>query len=419
MREHPFQSPEARRLALLFAIVYFAQGMIYLPDQVVAIVFKERGLTAGQLATFTWIITIPWFIKPVYGLLSDFVPIFGTRRRSYFLIMSGVAALAAVAVSLMPGASYAQLATLITLLWLGVGFTDVLTDALMVENGQRVGLTGAFQSVQWGALSAASILVGVGGGYLAERRAFAAAFALVACFPIVSFLMALLVVREPPARPTLEGFGETRSAVRQALGRRDLWAVAGFTFFWAFSPSFGAAFFYYETDVLGFSQTFIGVLSSLGAAASIAGAWAYARLSQQYSLRRLIVWSIGAGVLGTLAYLVYRGPVSGVIITVVFGAVGMTTQLAFLDLAAKACPRRAEATFFALLMSVYNLGMRSAEWTGANLYDWLGYAPLVLISTAFTAAAWLLVPLVPIDAIQAAAQASSRSSRSTASLADS
>ena len=419
MREHPFQSPEARRLALLFAIVYFAQGMIYLPDQVVSIVFKERGLTAGQLATFTWIITIPWFIKPVYGLLSDFVPIFGTRRRSYFLIMSGVAALAAVAVSLMPGASYALLATLITLLWLGVGFTDVLTDALMVENGQRVGLTGAFQSVQWGALSAASILVGVGGGYLAEHRAFAAAFALVACFPIVSLLMALLVVREPPVRPTLEGFGETRSAVRQALGRRDLWAVAGFTFFWAFSPSFGAAFFYYETDVLGFSQTFIGVLSSLGAAASIAGAWAYARLSQRYSLRRLIVWSIGAGVLGTLAYLVYRGPVSGVIITVVFGAVGMTTQLAFLDLAAKACPRRAEATFFALLMSVYNLGMRSAEWTGANLYDWLGYAPLVLISTAFTAAAWLLVPLVPIDAIQAAAQASSRSSRSTASLADS
>ncbi len=419
MREHPFQSPEARRLALLFAIVYFAQGMIYLPDQVVSIVFKERGLTAGQLAAFTWITTIPWFIKPVYGLLSDFVPLFGTRRRSYFLLMSGMAAASALALSLMPGASYAWLATMITLLWLGVGFTDVLTDALMVENGKRVGLTGAFQSVQWGALSAASILVGVGGGYLAERRAFAAAFAVVACFPIVSFLMALLVVREAPARPSLEGFGETWTAVRNSLGRRELWAVAGFTFFWAFSPSFGPAFFYYETDVLGFSQTFIGVLSSLGAAASIVGAWAYARLSQRHSLKRLIVWSIGAGVLGTLAYLVYRGPVSGIVITVVFGAIGMTAQLAFLDLAAKACPRHAEATFFALLMSVYNLGTRSGEWTGANLYDWLGYAPLVLISTAFTAAAWLLVPLVPIDAIQAAAQESERSSRSTASLADS
>lgn len=419
MRGHPFQSPDARRLALLFAIVYFAQGMIYLPEQVVAIVFKERGLTAGQLAAFTWITTIPWFIKPVYGLLSDFVPLFGSRRRSYFLIMSGGAALAAVSVSLMPGVSYALLATMITLLWLGVGFTDVITDALMVENGKRVGLTGAFQSVQWGALGAASILVGVGGGYLAERRAFAAAFALVACFPVVSFLMAVFVVREPPARPNLEGFGETWSAVRQALGRRDLWAVAGFTFFWAFSPSFGPAFFYYQTDVLGFSQTFIGVLSSLGAAASIAGAWAYARLSRTFSLKRLIVWAIGGGALGMVAYLVYRGPASAVGITVVFGAIGMTTQLAFMDLAAKACPRRAEATFFALLMSVHNLGMRSGEWTGANLYDWLGYAPLVLISTAFTAAAWFLVPLVPIDAIQAAAQESSRSSRSTACLEDS
>jgi len=403
-RQSAFQTPEARRLAVLFAIVYFAQGMVYLPDQVVAIVLKERGLTAGQLAGFTWVITIPWFIKPLYGMLSDFVPLFGTRRRSYFLVMSSAAALAALIVSQMARAPYAALAGAITLLWLGVGFTDVLTDALMVENGKPLGLTGAFQSVQWGALSAASILVGVAGGYLAHHRAFEAAFALVACFPAVSLLMALLVVREPPTDPGREGFAETWGPIRLALGRRDLWAVAGFIFFWAFSPSFGPAFFYYETDTLRFSQTFIGVLGSLGAAASIAGAWAYAWLARTYPLKRLIVWSIGAGSIGTLAYLVFRGPISAVVITLVFGAVGMTTQLAFLDLAAKACPRRIEATFFALLMSIYNFGMRSGEWTGANLYDWLGYTPLVLISTAATAAAWLLVPLVPIDAIQAAAR---------------
>lgn len=393
-----------RRLTLLFAIVYFSQGMVYLPDQVVAIVFKERGLSAGQLATFTWIITVPWFIKPLYGLLSDFVPLFGTRRRSYFMINASLAAVAALAVGFMPGAPYWALTALITLLWLGVGFTDVLTDALMVETGKPLGLTGVFQSVQWGALSAASILVGVLGGYLAERRAFAGAFALVACFPIISLLMAVLVVREPPARPNLEGFGETWSAIRHALARRDLWLVAGFIFFFAFSPSFGPAFFYYETDTLGFSQQFIGVLTSLGAAAGILGAFVYAPLSRFFSLKRIIIGSIGASVVGTLAYLAYRGKPSAVVITLVFGAVGMTTQLAFMDLAAKACPRRAEASFFALLMSVYNVAMRSSEWTGAHLYDLVGYTRLVLISTVFTAAAWLLVPLVPIDAIQTAAR---------------
>lgn len=49
--------------------------------------------------------------------------------------MSSLAAFSALTVSLMPTAPYAALATMITLLWLGVGFTDVLTDALMVENG--------------------------------------------------------------------------------------------------------------------------------------------------------------------------------------------------------------------------------------------------------------------------------------------
>ena len=43
-RPRLFATREARRLGVLFAIVYFAQGMVYLPDQVVAIVFKELSL---------------------------------------------------------------------------------------------------------------------------------------------------------------------------------------------------------------------------------------------------------------------------------------------------------------------------------------------------------------------------------------
>jgi predicted MFS family arabinose efflux permease len=63
-----------------------------------------------------------------------------------------------------------------------------------------------------------------------------------------------------------------------------------------------------------------------------------------------------------------------------------------------------EATFFALLMSVYNGGTQLSQNVGARLYDALGYTPLVLISAAFTAAAWLLVPLVRIDRIEARAR---------------
>ena len=39
----PFQTPEGKRLALLFAIVYFAQGMWYLPNQTITISLKDRS----------------------------------------------------------------------------------------------------------------------------------------------------------------------------------------------------------------------------------------------------------------------------------------------------------------------------------------------------------------------------------------
>lgn len=400
---HPFQDRDAQRLALLFAVVYFAQGMWYLPNQTMTVVLKERGLSAGQVATFFTFSTIPWLIKPAYGLISDFLPLFGRRRRSYLLLTSALAGAAGLALSAPENQTYWRLAGFFTVMGLGLAFTDVLVDALMVESGKPRGLTGAFQAVQWGAIYAASVLVGEIGGYLAERRHLTAAFLLAAGFPVVSFLMALFVVREPRAPANRAALRQSLLAIRGALGERDVWVVAGFVFFWTFSPSFGPALLYYQTDKLGFGQQFIGHLAALGYVAGMGGAFVYAPLSRRIPLRRLINLSIGAGAVGTLAYLVYRDPWSALIIDTTFGCVGMLTQLAFLDLAAKACPPRVEATFFALLMSVYNGGTQVSQVVGGHLYDWLGYTPLVLISTAFTTAAWLLVPLVQIDRIQARA----------------
>jgi MFS family permease len=403
-RLHPFQTPDAQRLALLFAIVYFAQGMWYLPSQTITIVLKERGLSAGQVADFFFISTVPWLIKPVYGLISDFLPLFGRRRQSYLLLTSGLAGAAGFALGLGPH-TYGDLAALFTVMAVGLAFTDVLVDALMVESGKPRGLTGAFQSVQWGAIQIASILVGEVGGYLAEGRALRAAFFLAAAFPLVSLVMTAWFLKEPRVVPDREEFRATLRAIRRALAEREIWIVAGFIFFYNFSPSFGPALLFYQTDVLRFSQQFIGHLGALASLAAVVGAFVYAPLSRRVPLRRLINLSIGAGVVATLAYLLYRDARSALVIEIAFGCVGMVTQLAFLDLAAKACPRHAEATFFALLMSVFNAGSQLSQNVGGRLYDWYGYTPLVVISAAFTAVAWVLVPFVRIDRIERRARA--------------
>ncbi|HET7876126.1 MAG TPA: MFS transporter [Methylomirabilota bacterium] len=408
-RLHPFRTADTERLAALFAIVYFAQGMWSLPDQTIKITFKDGGMTPGQVAAFFALSTVPWMIKPVYGLLSDFVPLFGRRRKTYLMLTSSTACLMGLIAGLSGEHTYWRLAVLYTGMGLGLAFTDVLADALMVENGKPRGLTGAFQSVQWAAITVASILVGVLGGHLAEHRDLHGAFTIAAGFPLVTLLMTILFVREARARVDREAFRETWAAIREGLGERSVWLVAGFIFLFNFSPSFGPAFLYYQTDVLGFSQKFIGYLSSLSPAAGVVGAFIYAPLSRRMPLRRVINLAIAIAVVGTLGYLLYRGPYSAIVIELLFGCAGMITQLAFLDLAAKACPRRVEATFFALLMSVFNAGIQASQNVGARLYTALGgglsgFNQLVLISAAATAVVWLLLPLVRIERIEARAR---------------
>src|SRR2546426_4019409 len=410
-RVNPFKSADARRLAILFAVVYFSQGMYHVADQVLTLTLKERlGMSPSQVGKFGTIILLPWVIKPLYGMISDSFPLFGRRRKSYFLLTSALATLAGIALSLVGEPTYGSLATLLLIMGLGIAFTDVLTDAMMVENGKPLGLTGAFQSVQWTSINVAILLVGIVGGYLAQHRLLQAGFLIAACFPFLALVMGIAFIHEAPAKSQREEFREAWRGIRSAVRDGTMWVVAGFIFFWTFSPSIGIPLFYYQTDTLKFSQQFIGLLGSLTAGAAIVGAAAYAPLSRRYPLRRLIEWSIGVGVVGTLAYLLYNDWKSAMIIDITFGGLSMIVQLAFLDLAAKACPPHAEGTFFALLMSVYNFGVQGSQVAGGYLYDWIGYTPLIIISAAFTAAAWLLVPLVKIDRIEAAARAAKATS---------
>ena len=405
----PFQTPESQRLALLFAVVYFAQGMWYLPNQTITIVLKEHfGFSAGQVATLFSVAVIPWLLKPVYGLLTDFVPIFGYRRKSYFILGSALASTSAVVVVVIGGQAYLPLAIFFTSMGFGLAFTDVVTDAIMVENGRAQGLTGAFQSVQWAAIYSASILVGLVGGYLAETRSIRMAFTIAAVFPLISCAMALTFVHDARARLDAVALRTTWQAIKQAARSRTVWLIASFIFLFNFSPSFGPAFLYYQTDTLKFSQQFIGVLSAIQAVGYVLGAFLYAPLSRRLPLARIVVVMIVIGAVSTLAYLLYRGPTSAVIIDFTFGVLAMMTQLVFLDLAAKACPPRVEGTFFALLMSVYNFAQQGSQVVGGYLYDWIGFTRLVFISAVATALVLVMVPWLRIGELEARARAEAR-----------
>lgn len=118
----------------LFAIilVYFVQGILGISRLAVSFYFKdELGLDPAELAIFSGLSALPWLVKPVYGFLSDTVPIFGYRRRSY-LALCGVIGCAAWSTLALSHPSPAFTTLLLLVASAGTACSDVVVDSIVV-----------------------------------------------------------------------------------------------------------------------------------------------------------------------------------------------------------------------------------------------------------------------------------------------
>ncbi len=392
----PLRHPGVRQLSLFFALAYFAQGFADLSSGLANLplqhLLKERmGLSATEAGVFWAVVGFGWTLKPLYGFVSDLFPFVGYHRKSYLMLMATLGCLGWIALFLLP-AQYSVLLTLCTLCAATLAFCDVMTDALMVDAGRPLGLTGSFQALQWAALSLALVLAQFGGGYLSAHASPQAVFLLVAAFPLLTLLVTLTLVQEPRVRITQERRRDTVVALRTASRSRPLWLVMGFLALWNFSPSLGTPLLYYQTDVLGFSKMFIGTLGALSNIGGMLGAlWFFVSL-HAVPLNRLLHISVTLGVISTLCFIGLVGTKSAVVLFFVSGLLTQITHLAVLDLAARACPPRAEGTIFALLMSTLNISKSWGNILGGWVYDHSGLSPLIVTSAAFTALCWVLVP---------------------------
>jgi predicted MFS family arabinose efflux permease len=151
------------------------------------------------------------------------------------------------------------------------------------------------------------------------------------------------------------------------------------------------------TDHLRFSQGTIGMLASVSAGGWIAGGLIYRWLLRGMASRALLNLSILCGTLATLAFLGLVDEASAIVVYFINGVASMIANIATLTLAADHCPRRAEGFAFAALMSVINLATPLSDTIGAFLYQHAfsgRLAPLIIVSAAFTAFVFVLVPLL-------------------------
>jgi folate/biopterin transporter len=402
--------PTAELIAIL--TVYFVQGILGLARLAVSFFLKdELLLSPTQVSALLGIVALPWIIKPLFGFISDGLPIFGYRRRPY-LILSGI----------LGTVSWVSLATIVHTTWaattaialgsLSVAVSDVIVDSLVVERARAESQAdaGSLQSICWGASAFGGLLTAYLSGWLLEHFSTHTVFGITALFPLLVSAVAWLIAESPVSKdnqnpqqrnsPTIK---HQLGQLRKAITQKAIWLPTAFVFIWQATPTADSAFFFFTTNELHFGPEFLGRVRLVTNLASLVGIWIFQRYLKTLPFRVIFGWStvLSAALGMTMLLLVtHTNRTLGIDDhwfslgdSLVLTVMGQIAYMPVLVLAARICPPGVEATLFALLMSVSNLaGMVSYEF-GAIMMHWLG-----ITETNFELL-WLLVIITNLSTL--------------------
>jgi len=388
---------------VFFAVVYIAEGVGQTGGLIAQPLNNSLKQTYGwsplQVTAYLAIFNLPWVIKPVYGIVSDFLPLFGYRRKAYLILANAAAVGAYCWVTQITAPGELVFALLLTAY--GMAISSTVCGAVLVENGQKFAASDAFVNQQWLWFNIAAMASGVIAGQLVEnlqpRTALHSAAAIIAIGPLAVVAAGWFLIREPASRINLPEMKKTFASLLAALSLRDLWLIALFLFVYYLNPGLGTPLYYHMTDQLKFSQEYIGLLGSINSTGWVAGALLYRRFLKHVTARALLNFSIALGTIATAAFLLLSGEASAAAIYFFSGIAGMVAFVATLSLAADYCPPRSEGFAFAALMSITNLSGALSENLGSFFYEHIFHRhldPLIIVSAAFTIVAFAFIPFL-------------------------
>jgi folate/biopterin transporter len=387
---------------IAIATIYFVEGALGLARLAQTFLLKdELHLGPAELSALTGIFTLPWTIKPLYGFLSDGIPLFGFRRRSY-LMLAGVTGCFSYSLlgnhffGLLDGYGHGHgdaliPATIASLLISSacIAFSDVVADGIVVQKTRDSNdpkIAGGLQSLCWGSAAIGGFLSAYFSGSLLEVMKPQDIFSITAFLPFMVAAIAFLIDEEPAPKSTnadlLAGVQTQAADLWSAIKQPSIYKPAFFLFLWQSTPTSDGAFFFFMTDELGFGPEFLGRVRLVTAGAAFLGVWVYNSFLKTKSIKDILFWSsIIATPLGlsTLLLITHANRAMGIPDgAFVFGddvALAILGQIAFMPtlvLAARLCPPGVEAVLFATLMSINNGAGALGTEIGAGLTKLLG-----------------------------------------------
>jgi MFS family permease len=389
-------------VAKLAMVVYFVQGSLGLASVALPLYLRAQGFSIAQIAFITWFATLPWLVKVVYGAISDGIPLWGYRRKSYLMLCSALSVVGWWLLAAVPPHT-AWLITAMLLANMGLAATDVVADGLVVEHSV-VGTAQIYQGISWGARSVGAMMAGITGGVLAQNLPAQTVFMITGVLPVISGVAAIFV-EEERVRIEYDSHGLGSKIVRclkdvglsawkslKILFRGDLLWFALLLLIGSCGAAISTPFFFYMREKLLFDETFLGLLGSVGGAAAIIGCLLFLVYSRFVPLKKTLYIAFGVASVDVICTLFVTSHATAFAIVLFTGILGYLTLLPLLSAAAKLTHATGvEGSLFAILASVYNTGLFCAGIFGGFIFEIIGLKWLIVATALFMLLGLLVV----------------------------
>ncbi|KAG8381939.1 hypothetical protein BUALT_Bualt05G0024800 [Buddleja alternifolia] len=340
----------------------------------------------SEAQVYSGITSIPWIVKPLWGLLTDVVPISGYHRRPYFVFAGMLGVIAMLFLSLHKELHIVLALLSLTAASASVAIADVTVDACVAQNsGFHPSLAADMQSL-CSFSSSIGALVGFSlSGIFVHLIGPKGVFGLL-IIPAGLVLLVGVLLKEPRAsvfayEQVNQNFVSAGKAMWKTLKRPDVWRPCLYMYLsFSLSLTISEGMFYWATDAKdgpSFSKEIIGYIMAIGSVGSLLGTILYQYGLKDYPFRDLLLWaqvlSFLSGMLDLMFVLRWNLKLGipdfffVVIDASVSQMIGRFKWMPLLVLSSKLCPAGIEGTFFALLMSIDNAGLLTSSWLGGLL----------------------------------------------------
>lgn len=357
---------------------------------------NELHVSRSANAAFFFLAGLPWYFKPIVGIVTDAFPLFGSRRKRYMVAATLLAVVSWVVLYFTPH-EYGRLLWICIAIGLFMIIASTVVGGYMVEIAQATAGSGRLTAMRQVVQQACTVIRGPASGYLAS---IAFGWTAVACGGVMFLLapVAILLLREQ--RVTLDSqalLGAAGYQLNNIVSARTMWAAAGLMALFYIAPGYSTALFYKQQDQLHMTTQGQGFLALIAGVTGICSALVYGWACRRLNLRTLLVVGLVVSTLCNFGYLFYSSIFRAQVIEGLNGIGFNLAELALMDLAVRATPRGSEGLGYSLMMSVRNLALFGTDWIGSKLLEsfHLSFNDLVIANGVTTALAIPLVFLLP------------------------